>query len=543
MGNDSSAVVGIDLGTTYSCVSAIDELGNPVVGKNKTGSATTPSVVHFPIGREPSECEVGQIAKDSAVVEPDRTALLFKPLMGKRGVSALTLDGEMISPQEASAYVLKKITDDYVERYGTDIAGVVITVPAHFGQQEREATVEAGEMAGLNVLGIVQEPVAAAVFYGVCETGEDGDFLVYDLGGGTFDVTAVSVHHGEDTDVVEVICVEGDHELGGRLWDDRVIEYLADEYREQKNVAGELSAYSMQALRTAAEDAKQRLSETDETPVSLMLEQGPARIMLSRELFDDLTSDLLANTIDLTRKALENAELKGHRIDRILLVGGSTWMPQVKEALQRNFPNLILERTDPDEAVAKGAAICAMKRMVDSVDTLPQGEVQGVVGKDAVGAISGRGLELGVVTSKSYGVKATFSDGIERISNLILKNHKIDKATGVYEKTKSYKTLEGYPMQVSVGIEVYENDEEVASCGLNDGRMVVSQSFDLEEFRLPADSPITVTFSLSEEGLLHIRAVEPKNGKEIRFEKKVLGLTPEEKAKAKARVTGIAADD
>ena len=168
MGNDSSAVVGIDLGTTYSCVSAIDELGNPVVGKNKTGSATTPSVVHFPIGREPSECEVGQIAKDSAVVEPDRTALLFKPLMGKRGVSALTLDGERISPQEASAYVLKKITDDYVERYGTDIAGVVITVPAHFGQQEREATVEAGEMAGLNVLGIVQEPVAAAVFYGVC---------------------------------------------------------------------------------------------------------------------------------------------------------------------------------------------------------------------------------------------------------------------------------------------------------------------------------------------------------------------------------------
>lgn len=542
MSSEETAVVGIDLGTTYSCIAFIDELGNPIVGKNRAGDVTTPSVVHFPLGRELKDCEVGQVAKDSALIEPERTAQLFKPLMGKQGVVVTTVDGIDLVPQEASAYVLKKVTDDFRERYGTEVAGVVITVPAHFGQQERWATVEAGQMAGLNVLGIVQEPVAAAVYYGMCESREDGCFLVYDLGGGTFDVTVVSMRHEEDRDVVDVVCSEGDHELGGRLWDDRVIAYLADEYREQKDFEGSFGPYAMQALRTAAESAKRRLGETPETPVSLMLDQGPARVMLSREVFDDLTSDLLSNTIDLTRKAIKTAEEKGCKVDKILLVGGSTWMPQVTETLSREFPDVKLERTDPDEAVAKGAAICAVKHMVDVAEKPEAEEVAGIAEGTIMGAISGRALELGFVTSKSYGVKATFKDGTEGISNLILKNHKIDRKAGVYEVTNTYRMLAGYPDQVTVDIQVFENDEESPSVALSEGRFVVEQSFDLEEFKLPAGSKVQVTFSLDEEGLLRVRAIEPTSGREVSFEEKVMGLSPEDKAIAKARVTGIAVE-
>lgn len=542
MSDQKNTIVGIDLGTTYSCIAAIDELGNPVVGKNRNGDSTTPSVVHFVVGRDTKDCEVGEAAKDSAVTEPERTAQLFKPLMGKQGVVAARIDGIDISPQEASAYVLKKITDDYRERYSRDIAGVVITVPAHFGQPEREATCEAGDMAGLDVLGIVQEPVAAAVYYGVCETKEDGGFLVYDLGGGTFDVTAVEVVHAADRDIVDVVCAEGDHELGGRLWDDRIIAYLEDEYMERKGPC-DFSPFSKQVLRNAAEEAKRRLSESEETPVNLMLDAGPARVMLSRETFDELTSDLLANTIKLTRKALDAARGEGCEINSILLVGGSTWMPQVKEALAANFPELELRRTDPDEAVAKGAAICAAKHMIDRLGTRRERgrhaiEVEGI----DLGGMSERGLELGFVTSKSYGVKAMYKDGVERISNLILKNCRIDKDLGVMSQDKTFRTLRAYPQQLSVELEVYENDEESASAALSDGRLVVQQTFDLSELRLPEHAPILITFFLNEEGLLSVQAIEPDSGRSIDFEKKVLGLSAQEVAQAKARVTGIAVD-
>ena len=542
MSDRKNVIVGIDLGTTYSCIAAIDELGHPVVGKNRNGESTTPSVVHFVIGRETRDCEVGEVAKDSAVTEPDRIAQLFKPLIGKPGVTAASIDGIDISPQEASAYVLKKLADDYRERYGCDIAGAVITVPAHFGQPEREATCEAGEMAGLDVLGIVQEPVAAAVYYGVCESREDGCFLVYDLGGGTFDVTAVEVTHAEDRDIVDVVCAEGDHELGGRLWDDRIISYLEDEYVDQKG-ACEFSLFSKQILRTAAEEAKRRLSETEETPVTVMLDKGPARIMLERETFDELTSDLLANTVNLTRKALQTARAAGCDVKSILLTGGSTWMPQVKAALGKHFPELELKRTDPDEAVAKGAAICAAKHMIERMGAKRERgkhaiEVDGI----DLGSAPQRGLELGFVTSKSYGVKAMYKDGVERISNLILKNCKIDKDSGIVSQDKTFRTIKAYPAQLSVELEVYESDGESASAALSDGRLVVSQTFDLEALCLPERSPIVVSFILDEEGLLSVQATEPETGASIDFEKKVLGLSPQEVAEAKARVTGIAAE-
>ena len=548
MENNRTAIVGIDLGTTYSCIASLDELGNPVVSKNKMGETTTPSVVHFPVGVDPKDSEVGQVAKDSAVVEPDRVVQLFKPLMGQGNRVIATIDGYDITPVEASAHVLRKITNDYSARYGTPIAGAVITVPAHFGLQEREATVDAGRAAGLEVLGIVQEPVAAAVFYGMCESREDTDVLVYDLGGGTFDVTAVSIRHVDERDIIDVVCAEGNHELGGRLWDDRVVGYLTDEYME-RNGAGELSAFSRQSLRSAAEEAKKRLSETEVTQVNLMLDRGPARIELTREVFDGLTSDLLAGTILLTRRALESAREKGCNPTRILLVGGSTWMPQVEQALTLNFPFLPIERTDPDEAVAKGAAIWAASKMRErwvvnsESDEVPANAVSDPIPDDQRAMLDGVAhLETSSVTSKSYGVKATFKDGIQRISNIIVKNRRIDVDLGELSATKTYYTREGFPNQVSVVLEVYESDTEGETSALNEGRLVVEQSFDLGEFRLPAGSPVTVTFSLNEEGLLRVFAVEPASGKNIMFQRKVTGLTKEQKSEIQRRVTGISAE-
>ena len=538
------AIVGIDLGTTYSCIATLDELGNPMVGKNKLGETTTPSVVHFPYGVDPKDSEVGQVAKDSAIVEPDRVIQLFKPLMRRGNEVIATIDGYQITPVEASAHVLRKITSDFVDRYGTPVEGAVITVPAHFGLQEREATVDAGHAAGLEVLGIVQEPVAAAVFYGMCESREDSDVLVYDLGGGTFDVTAVSIRHIDDRNIIDVVCAEGNHELGGRLWDDRVVGYLTDEYMEMRG-AGELSAFSWQSLRSAAEDAKKRLSETEVTQVNLMLDRGPARVELTRQIFDELTSDLLSSTMVLTRQALENAKSKGCNVSRILLVGGSTWMPQIERTLKQEFPHLRIDRTDPDEAVASGAAIWAASKMrerwvVSEGGQGGQDDQGGEAEANPLAMLGGIGtLETSSVTSKSYGVKVVLEDGGEQISNLIEKNQPIDPFVGSLSVTKTYYTRQGYPAQINVLFEVFESDVEGEFTPLSEGVLVVEQRFELKEFRLPEHSPIEVTFSLDEQGLLQVHAVEPTSGKDISFERKVAGLTQEQKREIRERVTGL----
>ena len=322
-------VFGIDLGTTYSCIAYVDETGRATVVNNSEGTNTTPSVVNF---ASPSQVVVGQVAKENAVIDPDNTISLVKTLMGKTDF-AISYNGEDKSPEEVSAYILRKVAEDAAKMLDTEVRDVVITCPAYFGTAERTATKNAGIIAGLNVLEVISEPTAAALYYGCAREQEEKTILVFDLGGGTFDVTIMNI----SSEKIEVICSDGNHELGGKDWDEAVMRYLAEEFISQTGFDGEFDEYAQQDMRLKAEKAKQQLTSRDQVPVMLDAAGLRARINLTREKFDEITSALLGEAIEKTESAIDVAKEKGYNIDEILLVGGSTRMPQVTKAIVDRF--------------------------------------------------------------------------------------------------------------------------------------------------------------------------------------------------------------
>ncbi|WP_243685055.1 Hsp70 family protein [Methanosarcina barkeri] len=263
-------VYGIDLGTTYSCIAYVDESGRANVIKNLEGTNTTPSVVNF---ASPNQVVVGQVAKETAVIDPKNTVSLVKTLMGKSNF-AINYNDEDKSPEEVSAYILRKLAEDAAKEIDAEVKDVVITCPAYFGTAERTATKNAGIIAGLNVLEIISEPVAAAIYYGCTKEPEEKTILVYDLGGGTFDVTIMSIN----SEKIEIICSDGDHDLGGKDWDSATMRYLADEFASQKSYDGDFDEYAQQDLRLKAEKAKQQLSAKEKTPVIVEAAGERARI-------------------------------------------------------------------------------------------------------------------------------------------------------------------------------------------------------------------------------------------------------------------------
>ena len=344
-------IFGIDLGTTYSCIAYVDESGRAVVVNNSEGTNTTPSVVNF---ASPSQVVVGQVAKENAVIDPQNTVSLVKTLMGKSNF-AINYNGEDKTPEEVSAYILRKLAEDAGKLIDTEVKDVVITCPAYFGTAERTATKNAGEIAGLNVIEIISEPTAAALFYGCAKEQEEKTILVYDLGGGTFDVTIMRISAGK----IEVICSDGNHQLGGKDWDTEVMNYLATQFCSETGFDGDFDEYAQQDLRLKAEKAKQQLSSRPEVPVMLDAAGLRARVSLSRDTFDEITRALLNESLEKTDAAIAVAAEKGYKVDEILLVGGSTRMPQVPKALIEKYgiePKVL----EPDEAVAKGAAIYAL---------------------------------------------------------------------------------------------------------------------------------------------------------------------------------------
>ena len=493
-----SSILGIDLGTAFSNASFIDATGNPVTARSSEGSNTTPSVVYF---TENGDTTVGEVAKDLALVEPDRTAQLVKPLMGK-DIPAITVDGVDKSPEEVSSYILRKVAQDAVQSSGMEIDGVVVTVPAHFGDVERAATKAAVEIAGLNLINLVQEPVAAAVYYGCARSEEDGVVMVYDL--------------------------------GGRLWDDQIVNYLSDAFVSQTGYDDEFDPYAQQALRNAAERAKMHLSSRDEDTVALNIAGLPARISLTRETFDQMTAHLLSQTIEITRSTLENAASKGYEVQKILLVGGSTRMPQVTEALKANFPDLPLEINDPDEAVSKGAALCALDIMAGKG---APGE-NGAASKDSVVhqlQLTGDATPLTIhyATTKSYGVQVLdVKSNRDMVCNLIQKNQQITSDDHTYRVERIFGT--NVDNQQTVEVRVYENDEELDLIPI-DRDPIKTATFALDGSKLPKNSPIEVAFCLSEEGLLSVTAVEPCSGRNLEFDVQVSnGLTAEEVERIKS---------
>lgn len=499
---------GIDLGTTYSCIAYVDADGKPFVIKNSEGETTTPSVVQF----DGSNIVVGMVAKQDSVFAPDSTVSYVKRLIGKTD-TALAIDGRRISPEEISAHILRKLARDAGEQLGTEVKNVVITCPAYFGAAEREATRTAGEMAGLNVLQIINEPTAAALFYGCTRCDTEKNVLVYDLGGGTFDITVIHVTNK----AIQVVATDGNHSLGGKDWDDTLVEYFKNQFREQMDYDEEIDDVSLQDFLLKAERAKKTLSSKTSTKVSLDVNGIRCQIELTREKFDELTSVLVNETIDLTRKVLEAAAEKGvTQIDDFLFVGGSTRMPQIREGVEANFPYKPLV-IDPDEAVAKGAALQSMANIVEIVAKAEEGQEQDERTREIAEGIKDTNIYLGGgaapmptlydITSKSFALKVTI-DNREVCYNMILRNDSVP-----CEVSQVFGILEDG--QQTVSLEIYENDYSERQFEVDESLKAGDLLLEGLPVGLKAGSPIEVVIGLSRDGIITLTGRDKTGGGEI----------------------------
>ncbi len=537
---NSKKIIGIDLGTTYSCVAYIDEYGKPAVLQNSDSKFTTPSAVYF---ENEENFIVGEEAKNVSKIYPDRVVECVKRSMGDPAYS-FTVDGKQYRAEEISAYILRKLVLDASRALGETITDVIITCPAYFGHNQRVATRTAGEMAGLNVRHILNEPTAAAIFFGLVKAQENQVVLVYDLGGGTFDITVIAL---KDKDV-DVVATGGDFYLGGADWDKRLVEYFATEFnKEHPNVSSPLdSPHSAQELLKKSEEAKISLTNKEKYRLSMSHEGERATIELTREKFEELTSDLLERTIGMTRDVLEDAKGKGcHKIDRIILVGGSSKMPYVAKRIQEEF-GLEPQLLEPDLAVAKGAALSGVSTLagemlaeeLSKIKNVPKEEINlaDIEEKDlqqaAQNAAQNAGdvfrlggkelLDLATrkitnVCSKGFGIVVTNQESKEDfVAFLIHKNTSLP-----VEITQEFGTL--FDNQSSVELRVMEQLGESESSSLDDNAQIgFGDLVDITP-NLPAGSPIIVTFRLGEDGTLKVRGFEPSSNKDLNFEVKVEG--------------------
>ncbi|QST01987.1 Hsp70 family protein [Pontibacillus sp. ALD_SL1] len=546
-------VYGIDLGTTYSCISYMDEHNKAVVLSNSEGERITPSVVYFEdIGEDKPNVVVGTAAKESSKLYPNDVVSFIKRQMGTD--IPFYHGDENYRPEEVSAYVLRKLVQDAAESTGEDIEDVVITVPAYFGVNEREATKRAGEIAGLNVIGLIPEPTAAAVAYGMTKE-DDKKVLVYDLGGGTFDVTLIDISQ----ESIEVVVTGGDHNLGGKDWDDAIISYLVDQYKEQTGSDEDIleDEETAQQLQLSAESAKKTLSSRNKAPIRFNHGAESVRVELTREKFEEITEHLLQRTIELTNLMLEEAKKKGEgadQVDEIILVGGSTRMPQIEARLTQEF-NVQLTVFDPDESVAKGAALYGMQRSLqDWVKTRAQ-EINESTGggssedtakaeeqaidelANIAPAIGPGSIESNIkraiknVTSKSFGIIAIV-DGERKVVNLVKKNDSLPSVI-----TQSFGTLEAD--QETALLEVMENE-------LSDENVEIDNAVNIGEavlelpHGLPEGAPISVKFVLNEDGRLEVTGVELTNNGQVNATLETSSIiTLEEVEEAKVRSSAL----
>ncbi|MDI9418758.1 MAG: molecular chaperone DnaK [Firmicutes bacterium] len=482
-------VIGIDLGTTNSVV-AVLEGGEPIVIPNAEGSRTTPSVVAF---TKEGERLVGQVAKRQAITNPDRTVMSIKRQMGTD--YSVTIDGKKYSPQEISAMILRKLKEEAENYLGEPVTQAVITVPAYFTDSQRQATKDAGIIAGLEVLRIINEPTAASLAYGL-DKEQEQTVVVYDLGGGTFDVSILELEEG----YIGVKATSGNNRLGGDDFDERLARYLIDEFKKETGVDLSKDKMAMQRLRDAAEKAKIELSGLPQTNVNLPFisasDAGPLHmdITVTRAKFNELTADLVEATMGPLRRAMEDAGLQPGDIDRVILVGGSTRIPAVQEAIKNVMGKEPYKGINPDECVAMGAAIQA-------------GVLSGEFEK-------GQGLVLVDVTPLSLGIETL--GGV--MTTLIKRNTAIP-----CREAKVFTTAADN--QPAVDIHVLQGERPMAKDNVTLGR-----------FQLTGIPPaprgvpqIEVTFDIDRNGIVNVSAKDLGTGKEQKITvTSASGLTKED---------------
>ena len=464
-------VVGIDLGTTNSCLS-IMEGGKPVVVSNAEGSRTTPSVVGF---SKTGERLVGELAKRQAVSHPDRTIRSIKREMGTD--HRVPIDDKKYSPEEISGMILQKLKTDAESYLGEKVNQAVITVPAYFNDSQRQATKNAGTIAGLEVLRIINEPTAAALAYGLDKQHDNMTVIVFDLGGGTFDVSVLEIGEG----VFEVKATAGDTHLGGDDWDERIMKFVAEEFKKEHGIDLLNDKMAAQRLRDASEKAKIELSQKFQSNINLPFitadGSGPKHldVDLSRAKFEELTSDLLKRCESPCRRAIDDAKLKQEEIDRVLLVGGSTRMPAVTELVKKLFGKEPSKDINPDECVALGAAVQG---------AVLSGEVKDVVLVDVTP------LTLGIETLGGV------------MTKLIPRNTAIP-----CKKEETFTTAAD--MQTSVEVHVLQGEREFARDNKSLGQFVLS-----EMPPAPRGIPqIVVSFEIDSNGILNVSAKDKASAK------------------------------
>ena len=451
-----SKIIGIDLGTTNSCV-AVLEGGEPVVIPNAEGARTTPSVVAF---TKEGERLVGQIAKRQAVTNPDRTVLSIKREMGT--AHKVKIDDKSYTPQEISAMILQKLKTDAEAYLGETVTQAVITVPAYFSDSQRQATKDAGRIAGLEVLRIINEPTAASLAYGLDKEGTQ-KILVYDLGGGTFDVSLLEIGDG----VFEVLATNGNNRLGGDDFDNRIIDWIADGFKKDNGIDLKKDRMAYQRLKEAAEKAKIDLSGVMSASINLPFitsdQNGPKHLdmTLTRAKFDELTADLVDKTIDPMTKALKDASLTANDIDKVILVGGSTRIPAVQAAVKKITKKEPFKGINPDECVAVGAAIQAGVLGGEVKDVLLLDVTPLSLGLETEGHIFTRLIERNttIPTTKSQ-VFSTAADGQTTVEIHVLQGERPmaydNKTLGRFQLTGIPAAPRGVP-QIEVTFSIDRN--------------------------------------------------------------------------------------